>query len=95
VRGDHVFAERLRVATDNTMSSDNKFPYDDFFSNIDNLFSNPNMGDNTDVVADTTANASAAQVAPYVFLPFILQSLLEFLVRVYVVDAIEYLDVIC
>jgi hypothetical protein len=72
-------------------SSDNEFPNDNFFSAVDNLFSNLNMGDNTGVVAAST-NASTVQVRSYVF-----QSFLEFTVLIYVVEAIglSYLDVFC
>ncbi|KAK1618170.1 hypothetical protein QYE76_023687 [Lolium multiflorum] len=55
-----VFGERLRATTGNTTSSDDEFPNDDFFPDIDNLFSNLNMGDNQDAAAATAANARRA-----------------------------------
>ena len=72
VRGNQVFGERLRATTGNTNLFDNEFPNDDFFPDIDNLFGNLNMGDNTDAAA--TANivaAAAANAGPYVFLSFL------------------------
>ncbi|KAK1651278.1 hypothetical protein QYE76_069083 [Lolium multiflorum] len=48
VRGNRVFGERLRATTGNTTSSDDDFPNDDFFLDIDNIFGNLNMGDNQD-----------------------------------------------
>ena len=95
VRGDQVFGERLRATTGNTTSSsDNDFPDDDFFPDVNNLFDNLNMGDNTDAAA---AAAAAAPAAPYVILTFLYQILLEFLVLLFGVDAIGlfYLDAIC
>ena len=41
MRGDQVFGERLRATTGNTTSSsDNDFPDDDFFPDVNNLFDN-------------------------------------------------------
>ncbi|KAK1665783.1 hypothetical protein QYE76_053942 [Lolium multiflorum] len=56
VRGNQVFGERLRVTTGNTTSSDDDFPNDGFFPDIDNL----NMGDNQDASANIAAVAAAA-----------------------------------
>jgi hypothetical protein len=61
VRGDQVFEERLHATTANTMPSDDKFLNDDLFPDVDDLFGDLNMGDNT----DDDALATAAQAAPY------------------------------
>jgi hypothetical protein len=82
-------------------SSDNEFPNDEFFLGIDNLFNNLNIGDNlfnnlnigdnsdTTDVANVNATAAALNVAPYVFLESMFQLLLEFLVLVFGVYAID------
>lgn len=49
VREDQVFGERLRAAIGNTTSSYHEFPNDDYFPDVDDLFGNLNMGDNTNV----------------------------------------------
>ena len=69
------FGERTRA----TAGSDD-FTDDDFFPNLDNLFLN-DMGDNLN------AN-SAAPVAPYVFLSFQFEIMVEFMFLVYVLDSI-------
>jgi hypothetical protein len=52
--------------------SDEEFLDDDFFSDVNDLFGNLNMGANTDVVvAAANSVAAAANPAPYVFLPFL------------------------
>jgi hypothetical protein len=79
VRGIKFFRERLRATTDNTTSSDDEFPNNDFFPEVEELFSNLNMGGNTKVAAIATANTASdvANTEPYVFL-----GLLEFIVLV-------------
>jgi hypothetical protein len=52
--------------------SDEEFLDDDFFSDVNDLFGNLKMGDNTDIDVAATANA-----APYVFLSFLFQILLD------------------
>jgi hypothetical protein len=49
------------------LSSSDEFPNGDFFPDIDELFGNLNMGDNTNTVA-TTTNANAG---PHVFMSFL------------------------
>jgi hypothetical protein len=89
VRGNQVFGECLRATTSNTTSSDDDFPNDDFFPDIENLFGNLNMGDNQDAAAaNITAAAAAANAGRYMFLSFSFQILLEFLVLPFGVDAI-------
>jgi hypothetical protein len=46
-RGNQTFGERLRVITGNTMLSDDEFLNDNFFLDINNLFGNFNIGNNT------------------------------------------------
>jgi hypothetical protein len=89
---DQVFGERLHVTTANATSSDNEFPNDDLFPDVDDLFGDLSMGDNT----DDDAPAAAAQVAPYVTLFSRCWILLEFLVLVFGVDTIclSFLDAI-
>jgi hypothetical protein len=65
------------------------FPNDDFFPNVDELFSNLNMVDNTNIVV-VAANVAAANAGTYVFLSFIFQILIEFLVLLFEVDAIGF-----
>ena len=65
-RGDQVFGERTRA----TAGSDD-FANDDFFPDLGNLFLN-DMGDNLN------AN-SVAPVAPYVFLSFPFEIVVEFM----------------
>ena len=65
-RGDQVFGERTRA----TAGSDD-FANDDFFPDLGNLFLN-DMGDNLN------ANG-AAPVAPYVFLSFLFEIVVEFM----------------
>jgi hypothetical protein len=48
-------------------SSDDEFRNNDFFLDINDLFGNLNMGDNTDA-NDAAVNAAAAHAAPYVTL---------------------------
>ncbi|KAK1695487.1 hypothetical protein QYE76_012184 [Lolium multiflorum] len=64
--GNQVFGDRLRATTGNTTSSDDEFPNDDFFPDIDDLFCNLNMGDNNDdvVAAANIADAAAANAGP-------------------------------
>jgi hypothetical protein len=62
---------------------DDEFPKDDFFPNVNDLFGNLKMGDNTDIDVAATANA-----APYVFLSFLFQILLD-------VIRLSFLDAIC
>jgi hypothetical protein len=68
VRGNQVFGERLHTTTGNTTSSDDEFPNDDFFPDIDNLFGNLNMGDNNQDAANIAAAAAAANAGWYAFL---------------------------
>jgi hypothetical protein len=70
VRDNHVFGELLRATTGSTTPFDDEFPNDDFFPDIDDLFGNLNMGDNTDVAADAAniATSAAANAGPYVLL---------------------------
>ena len=84
VRGNQVFGERLRVTTGNTTSSDDEFPNDDFFPDIDDIFGNLNMGDNS---AAATAAATAA-TASYVISISLFRIMLEFLVLAFGVDVI-------
>jgi hypothetical protein len=84
------------------MSSDDEFPNDDFFLDIDNLFGNLNMGDNNQDPATATNIAAAAATAAantgrYIHLSFSFQILLQFLVLLFGVDAIvlSCLDDIC
>lgn len=72
----------------NTTSSDDKFPNEDFFPDIDNLFGNLNMGDNNQDAANIPAAAAAANAGWYAFLSSSFQILLEFLVLLFGVDAI-------
>ena len=65
-RGNQVFGERTRA----TAGSDD-FADDDFFPDLSNLFLN-DMGDNLN------ANG-AAPVAPYVFLSFLFEIMVEFM----------------
>jgi hypothetical protein len=80
VRGNQVFAERLRATIGNTKSSN-----DDFFLDIVNLFGSLNMEDISNVTHAANAGANGA---PYVIMFFMFQFCLEFLVLVYAVDAI-------
>ncbi|KAK1606798.1 hypothetical protein QYE76_030471 [Lolium multiflorum] len=48
------------VTTGNTTSSDDEFPNDDFFPDIDNLFGNLNMGDNNQDAAKIAVDAANA-----------------------------------
>jgi hypothetical protein len=88
VRGDQVFGERFSVTTGITTSTDNDFPDDGFFPDINDLFGNLNMGNNID---------AAAQAAPYMILSSLFQILLEFLVLAFGVDmiSISCLDTVC
>ena len=70
VRGDQVFWERPRATTGNTTSSsDDDFPNPDFYPDVRDLFNDLDMGDN-----DT---AVAAPVAPYVFLSFLYEIMVD------------------
>jgi hypothetical protein len=62
--GNQFFGERLRTTTSNTTSSDEEFPNNDFFPDVDDLFGNLNMGENIDV-DDAATNAVVAQAASY------------------------------
>ena len=75
-RGDQVFGERTRATTGFEF-----FPNDDFFPDITNLFID-NMGD------DMGNSSGATAAAPYVFLIFLYEVLLEFLLIVYALDCI-------
>ncbi|KAK1626502.1 hypothetical protein QYE76_000817 [Lolium multiflorum] len=86
VRGNRVFGERLLATTGKTTSSD-EFPNNDFFLDIDNLFGNLNMGDNNQDAANIAA--AAANVGQNAFLSSSFQILLEFLVLLFGVDAID------
>jgi hypothetical protein len=72
-----VFAERLRVTTGNTTLSDEEFSTDNFFPGIDNLFRTSTWDTTPTLLLLPT---TSAHIAPYVFLRFPFQSLLEFLV---------------
>jgi hypothetical protein len=80
VRGNQVFGERSGATTGiTTSSSDDEFLHtDNFFPDLSDFFDNLNMGDND-------------AAAKYVIFLFLFQFLLEFLLLVYVVDAIGYL----
>ena len=92
-----------RATTATTSSSDEyPDPDDDFFPDVDvnDLFSNLNMGDDNATAAAAAAAlaaANAAPAAPYVILSLLFQIFLEFLVLVFTVDGIGlvYLDAIC
>ena len=75
-RGDQVFGERNRATADGDY-----FPNDDFVPNLGHLFLD-DMGDNRDTAAATAA------AAPYVFLIFLFEILLEFLFIVVALDSI-------
>jgi hypothetical protein len=97
-RGNQFFGERLRVTIGNMTSSDNEFPNDDLFPDIDNLFGNLNMGNNQDAAnIAATAAAAAANAGRFTFMSSLFQILLEFLVLLFGVDAIglSCLDIIC
>ena len=71
-RGDQVFGERNRATADSDY-----FPNDEFFPDISGLFID-DMGDNLDV--------AAAAAAPYIYLSFLYDILLEFLCLAFAVD---------
>ena len=73
-RGDQVFGERTRATTGIEF-----FPNNDFFPDIGSLFID-DMGD---------VNGAAAAAAPYVFLIFLFDMLLEFLLVVVALDSIS------
>ena len=78
VRGDQVFGERPRATTGNTTSSsDDDFPKPDFYPDIRKLFNDLNMGDNDTAAAAAAAAVAAAPAAPYVFLTFFYEIVLE------------------
>ncbi|KAK1629707.1 hypothetical protein QYE76_004022 [Lolium multiflorum] len=58
-----VFGERLRAITGNTTSSDDDFPKDDFFPDIDNLFGNLKMGDNNQDAANAGRQMNSSGIA--------------------------------
>jgi hypothetical protein len=86
---------RFGVTTGIITSTEDSFPYKNFFLNINNLYID-DIGDNVNANLNANANANA-RVAPYVILSFHFQILLEFLILVICLDAIyvSCLDVIC
>ena len=76
-RGDQVFGERTRA----TAGSDD-FANDDFFPDLGNLFIN-DMAENAD-----NAGGAAAAAAPYVFLSFLFEIMIEFMFLVCALDSI-------
>ena len=80
-RGDQVFGERTRATTGFDF-----FPNDDFFPDIANLF--------IDDMGDANGSAVAAAAAPYVFLIFLFDMLLEFLLVVVALDSFCFSTVI-
>jgi hypothetical protein len=88
------------VTIGGTTLSYDEFPHDDLFPNIDDLFGNLNMCDNTDAAAAAatkTVAPAAANAKPYVLMSVLFQIFIEFLVLLFGVDAIglSCVDAIC
>jgi hypothetical protein len=85
-----IFGEHSHDTTSNT-SSEGPFHDYDFFSDVNNIFSD--LSDKT----NDNVNGSAPAAVPYVFLSSMLDMMLKFLVLAFGLDVIclFHLDVIC
>jgi hypothetical protein len=81
VRGDKVFGERFCATTEGITSTDDSFPYEDFFPDISTLYiddmaddAGANANVNTNANANLNANANPP-AAPYAICSYLFQLL--------------------
>ena len=82
-RGDKVFGERPHATAEffSNTDADEHFPNDDYFPDVNDLFGNLNMGENSDA-------AATARAVTYVIPTPLFQIMLEFVLLAFVVQVI-------